>query len=161
MSVITLSFMRRFMGELDTAIKTFVEEKLTPITETIENTTPDLMIRAGEIIETGADVNDMTIKGVFYIESDSDASEIAHLPVEKSGKFIVAETGNGVVQIFIINEDSSLYMRTYSSDWNAWVEYASSDKLLPLAEGEDGEYVLTATISSGIPVYSWEAKTGE
>ena len=33
--------MQRFMGKLDTAIKAFVEEKLTPITENMEDTTPE------------------------------------------------------------------------------------------------------------------------
>lgn len=158
MSVITLSFMQRFMENLDTAIKTFVEEKLTPITETMENTTPDLMIRAGESIETGADVNDMTTKGIFYITSDSDASEIAHLPIEKSGKFIVAETGVGLVQIFIVDESASLYIRTrISSIWTAWARCVTESDLLPKIpfNSENGEYTLKANITDGNVSYFW------
>lgn len=149
MSKITLSFMQRFMGELDTAIKTYVGGKVSTLSS-------QLFINKGDSIVENTNLNDMQTIGVYYIPTDTVASSLTNLPLELCGKILISDNGNnGLSQIYIANHSPRIFTRTlFDNVWSSWVE------LFPqCTENTDGTYVLTATVSSGTVTYSWESNS--
>ena len=151
MSKITLSFMQRFMTNLDSAIKTYVGAKVTAINK-------QLTTQKGVEIPAHTDLNDMKTAGVYYIKSDSVASGLSNLPLEKCGRIFVEDNhANGLLQIYTPNHSPRIFQRVYwSSSWTEWVEYAPKSLLLPQCTiNNDGTYVLKATVSNGVVIYTW------
>ena len=64
MSKITLSFMQRFMGELDTAIKTYIGGKVSTLSS-------QLFINKGDSIVENTNLDDMQTIVVYYIPTST------------------------------------------------------------------------------------------
>lgn len=110
MSKITLSFMERFMNNLDTAIRNFVASKDTT--------------QQGTAISTNTNLDTFKTEGNYYIPSDTIASSL-NLPIALCGKFLVLNNGNGgYAQFYIPNHSPRLFQRLWwSSAWTDWKEY--------------------------------------
>lgn len=111
MSIIDLSFMQRYQGKLNTAIKNYVKEK-----------NPN---EKGISIAAGTNLDNFRTVGVYYIADDTTAGQITNLPANLSGKILVSDNGNnGIVQFYIPNHEPKLYERVYwNSAWSQWKEY--------------------------------------
>ena len=84
----------------------------------------------GEGVTSGADLNDYTTPGTYYVGSASAASNIVNTPVTDAGfKLIVANTTSSsrIRQYVIPNSNTAPYVRYYNGEtWSSWERYAYS-----------------------------------
>lgn len=111
MSKITLAFMQRYQGKLNTAIKNYVKGKTA--------------INKGTAIASGSDLNNMKTVGVYYITDDATAGNIANMPLNLCGKVLISDNGNnGISQIYMPNHSPRLFQRLWwENAWTSWFEY--------------------------------------
>ena len=102
---------------------------------------------AGTIIPAGSDLNSYTTPGNYFINSISDANNIANKPVASSGRLevirSVAKTDSRFYQTFYSNSiPQNIYTRNYTaSGWSDW--YSASDKISDL-----GSTTTTLTVTT-------------
>lgn len=111
MSLIDLDFMQRYQGELDTAIKNFMNKK-----DVNGN---------GTAIASGTDMNELKTKGVYYIATEAIAGSMQNLPMGLCGKVLVSQNAGGIMQYYIPNHTPKIYQREcWNNQWGSWLEYA-------------------------------------
>lgn len=150
MSIIDLSFMQRYTGKLNTAIKDYVGSK-----------NPN---EKGTSIASGTNLNDMNTVGVYYIQDDTVAGTIINLPLAVCGKILVSDNGNnGMVQFFIPNHSTRLFQRNYwSNSWTAWKEYGEKSILLSqtLTAGETSVTFTSSEITATVLIDVYTSVAG-
>lgn len=149
MSKITLSFMERFINNLDTAIKNYVKGKNSN--------------EKGSSITTGTDLDTMKTVGVYYIADDATASNIGNVPLALCGKVLVMDNGNGgYSQFYIPNHSPRIFQRLWwGNAWTDWIELAPKSYVdkFNCPTTTDGTFNLVATVSNGVVTYSWVAQS--
>lgn len=104
-------------------IEQYNASQLAGATKTIQTAINDLnsnsyLLSTGVVIVSGADLNNYTTAGTYYVSTNAIANSISNLPVSKAGKLIVEQIGAALIQKYMPYDGTLTYIRRTGSTWS-------------------------------------------
>ena len=103
-------------------------------------------------ITSGSNFDSYTTVGVYYVASDSDATNITHCPVEYHGRLevITTKSDSNIMQIYYANisgiDCPQIFVRVRATNWGGWVTLNGQSVGIHLSTGDDLDNIVNPGI---------------